>query len=79
MLQALLSTGLVILIVSGSSVVLFFVNLLLAEGFQTVYEAKRSPVEQLQGTLQPPPGLDARQQLEDTAQAVKQTFPDLSD
>lgn len=79
LLQALLSTGLVILIVSGSSVALFFVNLLLAEAFTSVYEAKRSPVEQLQDTLQPPAGIDAQQQLEDAAQAAAQTFPDLSD
>lgn len=77
--NALLSTGLVVLIVAGSSVALFFVNLLLAEAFTSVYEAKRSPVEQLQDTLQPPPGTDARQQVEDSAQAAMKTFPDLSD
>lgn len=38
--NALLSTGLVILIVVGSSVVLFVVNLLLSEGFQSVYSTK---------------------------------------
>lgn len=42
--NALLSTGLVILIVSGSSFVLFFVNLLLADGFQKVYNTNSANI-----------------------------------